>query len=270
MKIVHRISFRASDKQLQELKFLGVNVPPGALLPGDSDPFVGFDVDEDHPNWGILSGLFEKWGVSDAVGTKFSKQEIRSARHSVLLPEWHHGYPQPDDLNFGYLQATYDLTNYCAECGTGLVQSAPFQMRGEPKWGRRGIMQLNWVFDEYFVTPEVWGGIFSPFGVEARPVNDVKGNTLKTVVQLVIPEVVGIRDDGLAKEACPRCNRMKYSPEVRGFFPPLAEEPASAISKTIEYFGSGGSAHKAVVVSHALAMSMMDANLKGVSFRPVA
>lgn len=37
---------------------------------------------------------------------------------AFISPSWncHHGYPQPDEEHFGYLQATYDPTNYCKHC----------------------------------------------------------------------------------------------------------------------------------------------------------
>jgi hypothetical protein len=207
MKFVHRIGFRASTAQRKELEMLGVNVPSGIVLPGGGDPLVAFDIDEDHRHWPILQGLFERWKVSDILRTEFSKEEIGAARWLNLRPDWHYGYPQPKEDEFGYLEATYELTvkvfirsactEYCQQCGIGIKQKAPFQMRGEPKWGRRDIFQFNWIFDEYFVTPEIWRRIFSPVGVEYRSVVNTRGTELKTVVQFVSSEEVPIATDGL-------------------------------------------------------------------------
>lgn len=272
MKIVHRIGFRASNSQRKELEALGVDVPTGIALPGGGDPLVAFDVDEEHPNWPTLRTLFEQWQTSDMLRTEFSKKEVDRARWLNLMSDWHHGYPQPDELDFGYRQASYDLTDYCVRCGIGMKQKAPFQMKGEPKWGKRGILQLNWVFDEYFVTPEVWQSVFKPHGIDFHPVLNTKGAKLKTVVQLIAHEEVGIVTDGLPTEeaACPKCRRTKYLPITRGPFPPLTGEPSTAMVKSLEYFGSGASAHRAVLVAQRVAHALVANKVRGASLRPVA
>ena len=104
-------------------------------------------------------------------------------------------------------------------------------MKAEPKWGRRGVLQLNWVFDEYFATPEVWASFFEPHGIECRPVMNTRG-------------------------AAP--------------FPALRSEPSATMVKTKEYFGSGASAHKRVLISQAVARALIDHKVRGVSLRPVA
>jgi len=69
----------------------------------------------------------------------------------------------------------------------GLVQKAPFRMRGEPKWGTKHILQMNWVFDEFFVRIEVWDKVFRKFGIEKLPVVQHKTDKpLESVVQLKV------------------------------------------------------------------------------------
>jgi hypothetical protein len=271
MRFMHRIAFRPTPAQHRELEALGVKIeyPERTTLPGDALPFAAFDVGEEHHNWPRLRALFRQWDVSDFPSTEFSTKEINAARW-VTLGAWHHGYPQPRELDFGYLEATYDLSDYCSECGVGKKQKAPFQMKGEPKWGRKGILQLNWVFDEVFVTPEVWAGAFKPNGIGCRPVLNTKGVQLKTVVQLTTDERVSIDVAGLPFEACSKCRRVKYLPHTRGFFPPLLAEPAGALVKANEYFGSGASAHQGVLVSQAVVRTLNTAGVRGASFKPLA
>ena len=139
-----------------------------SVFVGKGDPIasglVTFELDESDPRWTVLKEWIVRREVLDIVSTKFSAAEIAKAEWVALESEWHCGYPQPDKLDLGYRAATYDLAHYCERCGTGLRQRAPFRMNGEPAWGRKGILQLNWVFDEYFVTPEVWARAFEPFG----------------------------------------------------------------------------------------------------------
>jgi hypothetical protein len=264
MQIIHRISINATPQIRRELAAIG-------LLVGSGDPIasnvVTFEVDEADEEWDALRVWIVEREALDVVTTKFSRKDIQEAAWLELEPNWHWGYPQPED---GYKEATYDLSEYCKHCGIGMKQKASFCIRGEPKWGRNGILQLNWVFDEYFVTPEVWARVFEPVGVQIRPVLSTKGTELKTVVQLVIDEKVGIATEGLAGEYCPSCQRKKYLPVTRGWFPPLRGEPALAIAKSEEYFGSGASAHRAVLVSRSVADAMATDKIRGASVRPVA
>jgi hypothetical protein len=262
----------ASPSQLQQLAELSVTVrfPQGANVPGQQHHFVTIDIDEDDPRWVQLQPMFAEWEVSDFVTTEFCDREVVAARWLELLPDWHHGYPQPRQGSFGYRRATYDLRDACEHCGAGMSQVAPFQMKGEPKWGRRGILQLNWVFDEFFVTPEVWGCVFEPQGIACRPVIDTKGAELQTVVQLVAKEEVSVSVESLMPEVCRSCRRTKYKPHTRGFFPALASQPMGAMVKTSQWFGSGASASRCVLVSQDVVRALTAAKVRGASFRPVS
>ena len=264
MKFIHHVTVNLSGmpEARAGLLALGFDLP---------ESFAAFDVDENDERWPKLVKLVKKWDFGDYVRTKFTKKEIADAHWLQLVPDWHHGYPQPDDDVFGYRDATYDLANWCERCGIGMKQKAPFQMKGEPKWGKRSILQLNWVFDEYFVTPEAWADVFKSHRVECRPVMNTKGVELKTVVQLVTNAEVGIVSDGLPMEepVCLKCGRTKYLPVARGRYPALRTAPSFAMVKTKEYFGSGASADNGVLVSQALAQTMTAAKVRGVSFRPV-
>jgi hypothetical protein len=218
-----------------------------------------------------LEKVFIDWNVADIVTTSFSKEEVSVATWRALEPEWHWGYPQPSELEFGYLKATYDLSGYCGECGVGLKQIAPFQLKSEPKWGKRGILQVNWVFEEFFVTPEVSRKVFRPHGVESRPVLGANEKELKTVLQLIeAPSLVDLRVDGLVAQKCQRCGRTKFVPPSKGFYPALKEKPSGAYVKTEQYFGSGSSAYRGVIVSRELGQMIARERVRGASQRPVA
>ncbi len=262
MRVVHRVSISSSPEVSAELAYLGVEV--------GSAGFVSFEVDETHPRWAELRAWIARRSAPDVLTTAFSGDEVTAAPWLELVPDWHHGYPQPDEDSFGYLSATYDLTEYCEKCGVGLRQVAPFQMKGEPKWGRRGVLQLNWVFDEFFVAPHVWSAVFEPLGVGCRRVMTPRGDELETVVQLVIEAEADIGTDGLEAETCGSCGRTKYVPVARGRFPALVSEPAGALVKTRQWFGSGASAHHRVLVAQDARRALDAEKVRGASFRPVA
>jgi len=269
MRYVHRIGFRASPVQERQLEALGVKPDEHTALPGGGDPLITFDVRESHPKWSTLDELFKQWKVSDFLRTEFSKKEIDSAQW-LEMGAWHHGYPQPDDDVFGYRQATYDLTEWCEQCGIGMKQKAPFQMKGEPKWGKNGIMQLIWVYDELFVTPDVWTAVFEPHGIGRRAVVNAKGVELRTVFQLVVEEEVGMATDALTPVRCAACGRIKHLPVTRGFFPALKSQPTKSIAKTIEYFGSGAAATKRVVIAQHMYRDLAENMVRGATVMPVS
>jgi len=261
MEIIHHISIASSGEVRRELATMGVIVGAGEPLAGN---IVTFGVSESNENWATLEAWLARRGAVDTVTTTFSKREIGLARWLEVQPDWHWSYPQPEDE---YQSATYDLSEYCGVCGIGARQKAPFRMRSEPQWGRRGILQLNWVFDEYFVTPEVWSHVLKPLGILVGQVVDARGAELKTVLQLVPSQSVGIVTDGLIAQVCGRCGRQKFLPVARGPFPALRTEPPGPLARSEEYFGSGASAHHAVLVSRAVADVL--APVRGISFRPV-
>ena len=261
MQIIHRISIASSGDIQQELAGLGIVVAERG--------FVSFEVDESHEAWPRLADWIVRRAALDIISTKFSKKELAGAQWLELMADWHHGYPQPNEDAFGYRSVTYDLTDWCSECGVGMKQKAPFQMKEEPKWGKNAILQLNWVFDEFFVTRDVWTRIFKPQGIGCQPVTNTKGVELKSVVQLAVQEDVSIVSKGLSYATCAKCTRTKYLPIARGAFPVLVQEPTHAIAKTKEYFGSGGRAYKSVLVSQKLAHSVTVSKVRGATARPV-
>jgi hypothetical protein len=260
MLIVHHVSIASSPEIAKELQALGVEV--------DDTGLVAFEVDESREAWPALQAWIARRRPFDIVSTRFSLLELARASVLELQPSWHHGHPQPEEGS-GYLAATFDLREHCQRCGLGKKQNAAFRMKAEPRWGRNGVMQLDWIFDEYFVKPEVWEEVFKPFGVATRSVLDPKGQPLETVLQLVVRDEIGVVTEALEARPCPTCRRVKYLPVVRGPFPALARPLSAPIAKTTELFGNGASASRAVVVSRDLADALQAAEIRGVSFVPV-
>jgi len=260
MKVKHRVSFTVRPPDREDLAALGIHV---------GDGLVAFVIDDADTAWPAVSAWVARRRAVHTVSTEFSSDELSTAEWLELLPDWHHGYPQPAD-DFGYLALTYDLSHYCPSCGVGAIQKAPFRMRREPAWGRRSILQLNWVFDEFFVTPATWRSVFAPLGVASQPVLHRSGRELATVVQLVSgDDDVDVETEGLEARTCPDCRRVKYASVVRGPFPRLHREPTTYLARTRQYFGSGASAYRAVLASAQLVGALRTHEIRGVSFKPV-
>jgi hypothetical protein len=262
MKILHRISVSVNRSIKSKLSEFGITV---------GDGFQSFEIDESAPVWNELSKLIVEWQAVDMIYTKYTATELRNAPYLRIIPSWHWEYPQPED-NFEYLSTTYDLTSFYTSSGIGKKQKAPFNIRGEPRWGKKHILQLNWVFDEFFTMPEIWKDVFRPFGIEALPVMDIRtGAELKTITQLKSQGQAKskLQLEGYPFEVCEESKKRKYQPVSRGFFPKLIKECDKHYFFSQEYFGSGADAHKAVLISNSLYMQIKKHKLKGISFEPV-
>jgi hypothetical protein len=269
VKVFHRVSLNDEPNRREALRSLGIS------FKGSESPLLRMlwlDIDEAHPGWPRLQPLLREWEAGNIVRTEFSSSERANAKYLVVYPGWHHGYPQPDN-DFGFLNATYDLKGYCYECGAGKKPVAPFRMNGEPKWGKKQVLQLNWVYDEYFVLPAIWEEVFRPLGIGRIPVVDHRtGNDLQTVVQLDIrltaDSALSVNDQN-PYEICRSCNSKKYLPITHGSFPAFVRDPACQACRTQELFGSGNSASNAIVVGNLVYRAIQSHRVTGATFVPL-
>jgi len=129
---------------------------------------------------------------------------------------------------------------------------------------------MNWVFDEYFVPPDMHERVFALFGVACGDVESSAGKKLDTVVQLALDELVDVDVSECGHWACPACGRVVYWPVTRGPFPSLLAEPTSAMAHTRQYFSGGGWAYQRVLVRADLARAMREAGIRSATYWPVA
>ncbi len=191
-----------------------------------------------------------------------------------LFTTGYFGYPQPEGT---YALETYD-DSHCDRCAIGGNQVAPFRMRSEPNARHSQFLKLNWGFDEIFVRPEV-RLVFESLAFEGFEFESVlhhkSGKALETIHQLRIHSTlpVALVPDGLQTVTCKPNNeeglpwygggQPRYAPDyrycgrVRYHWPqsqPLrfyanAFSTAPDIVKSLEWFGSGGSASRAILAS---------------------
>ena len=262
MRIKHHVFLHVSPEIRERLAALAVHVDEG---------LTAFDVFEDDTAWPEIRSLITEWSAVDAPSAEFSSVELEAAAWLQLRTSWNHGYPQPDDGENGYLSVTLDGESRCETCGVGGRQVAPYRMRKEPRWGRRAAMQLHWVRDEYFVTPEMWAALLRPLGVESRPVFNADGTReLSTVVQLAVSESAAVDVDGAPSETCAVCHAVRFDKIAARPFPALRESPAGHLVHTREYFGSGASGHHEVIVSADVYAALTKAKVRGFDFVPLA
>ncbi len=260
MKITHKISLSVDKKIKKTLSNLGIDVQLG---------FESFEIDESLSAWSELEPLIQDWQAVDVVKTKFTKSELDNAKYLKLSADWHWGYPQPDE-DFGYLDKSYDLSTYSKHSGIGKVQKAPIRIKGEPRWGKKNILQLNWLYDLFFIQPNIWESIFKPLNVENMPVIDHKKNTIaKTILQLVPQGMAELKLSGYPSKTCPDTCVEKYLPITKGFFPSIQNDDGLDFIQSKEFFGSGHSAFQATIISASLYKKLINYKIKGIKFTPL-
>jgi len=260
MKITHHIALRLDNaEETTGFAKLGLKLPERKL--------ASIDIAEDDPRWREVEALIgrTKYPIIDTVTTEFSNLELDGAKFLGMVATSSAGYPQPEQQQ-GYLASTYDMEHCCKRCGLGKRQIAPFRVSlAEPKRDK-SIFQLNWIFDEFFLSREAWKAVFEPFGIGYHPViAHNTGKEMDRLVQLDINDVHNLMLTGTNCEECSLCGRRKFPFNTKGFFPKPVF-PQSDLFKSTEAFGAFG--FSLVIVSHKLHRAMKRAALTGIKFYP--
>ncbi len=261
MTTIHHIAMRIrSEEQRSAFRAHGFEL---------KGPFASFEIAEGDPRWGAVSQLLGRFKVIDTLITRYSDAELDAAAVLGVLAASPRGYPEPSS-DWGYLSKTFDLTQYCNMCGIGARQVAPFRLKQAPKL-QNSVLQLNWVFDELFVTRSVWREVFEPLGIGFHPiVLHRTGEELGDLVQLDINRAVDVDVDCLKRfKDCRRCGRRKYWPKyLIGPYPPPLKRDAG-IFRSHQYFGDGLQAFNSIYISQRLFRDIRRIGLRGLNFHTI-
>jgi hypothetical protein len=290
VKINHYLTARADDPFWLEIKYLGLKYKDGGttiLGPGISV----LQVTEDQPVWPEVERLIAKYGLWDHAGAVYSKRDLDTAEWLTIVATNAQHYPEPGDLS--YFEQTYDPSS-CGRCGIHGEQVAPFRISGEPKAKTYEFLQLHWVYDEYFVRVPAQEGLtragitgvdFGPLLVSAK--GAVSREAAQMNVRTTLPPALdtsglqeitcmpnneeGFEPGDASRRTLPYCGQVKYHHYLRGplRFDRGALEGTLDVVKTAEWFGSGGSAERLVVVSQRFRQVVVAAKWRGLRFKPI-
>ncbi len=287
MKIIHRIAAESGGPFWKAIDWMGIAYERGS--------WCVLNISEDHDRWPEVSKLEANLQPgTHLITNKYTMREIKSAEWFEVSAKGHHGYPQPED---GYVSSTYDTENLCHRCGVGASQKSPFRLRSEPTMKRTKFLQLNWVFDEYFVLPQVVSGLADAGITGAEflpPVLHKTGEPCRGVSQMRVKSVLpgGLMPPNLEQTVCVStvgelgsaigsnakiadsseyCGRSKYQYMHRGpfMFKRQTFENAPDLVKSREWFGSGTAAHRLVLVSKRFRDLFVSKKWRGLEFEPV-
>lgn len=266
MRVIHHFGIRySSDAERQEFLDLGIDLKPGARAPS-GNVISSFEIGEDDPQWTRARRLAAKFRITESVRTEFDRSEIESSEAICIFASSQRGYPEPSDKG-RFMSETFDLSDFCSTCGIGLRQIRPFRVKSAPDL-KRSFMQLNWIFDEYFVARDTWAAVFEPIGIGYWPVLlDKTGEEVSSIVQLRVEHVTDMKLSDANATVCPVCHRKKWELDLKGFCPEPVDIPAS-LFKSSQYFGSGRTAFRRDLISSPLYKEMKKNSLRGIEFYP--
>ena len=207
------------------------------------------------------------------------------------------GYPQPED---SYFEATYDQTQGCSTCQIGKKLKNEFRFQSDPKSKHSQFLGLNWIFDEIFVR-DIVKCTFEEERVSGirftHPILHKTDHPIETLYHMHVDTILppSLQPNGLKKEICempkdpskvrfleamgsklvngPFCGSEKYN------FPRGENEvitmSGSAFSSTPdivrmnEWFGSGGTASRPILLSERVKEIVDRMKWRGLTFRPI-
>lgn len=228
-----------TEEDVQFLSQFGIKADIGRMT---------IHIDEDERYFMIKKRYEYRWSyLSDYPYYEYSIEEIETADYFVLKDWYGCGYPQPD-RNFKYESISFDSSKICQGCGCGRIQTNNLRVNKLSKHGFWGFSA--WLFDEIFVSKNVYNEVFAPYGIEKRDVIKA-GVKLEDVFQLIIPVIDESIDlSNRKKEICTICGETKYTMQHFAYpFFPLHNHPLPGIYKTKEYFGSGHEAQHVLIIS---------------------
>jgi hypothetical protein len=270
MEIWHKITFGHKDNVDAAIKAMNVKHKMSPL-PGDGY-LIHIDISESDPLWPQLSALVQQKKALDIFDTVFTPGEILETEWIRLIPSFEQGYPQPEKT---WVTNPINYESHCQECGT-FRQTASFRLKKEPNLGKKDFMSLYWTY-ALFCTPrvlselethrirgyEVWNAIIHSTNALSQKVSQL---FISTVAK---PGLV--RVDDLGSKTCPSCNATRHYPHMRGvmYLKRGALTPSVDIMQTYEWFGSGHSAYREILVSNRLARIILDEGWKGIALKVV-
>jgi hypothetical protein len=271
MRIKHRYSINNdSVKLLEYLSSKNVRFHKGQIL-------SSFEIFEDDENWEDIKTVMESENLHSLTNLEYSTREIKTARWLRIRSSWRWGYPQPENK---YQEITYNDTNYCSECGRGLIQKDTFFIKKEPNWGKHDFLQLFWIEDELFIKDDTAKVLQEAQlqGYELLGVRQYRTNELlKTTKQIKIlneysDELVFSDNEINKKIICPRCGKIKYvlygSAVIKAKQTAL-EECHSDILKTKNVFGDGALAAKCILISNNFAKVILENSWNDIVLEPI-
>lgn len=274
MQIRHRIVY---DKTTASKEFIHFLEERNATIKDNGTDFIVAYINEEEKWKTELFQYLDNEDILSEIELIFSKQEMEEAEWFTIRSIFRWEYPQPDE---SYMELTYDLKQYCSNCGSGSKQNDSFRVKKEPKWGQRNFLMLNWVEDELFISDKM-SRILKEKDLQGYKILNVshskKEIPLEHMYQLCVetimqPALINLDESIRMILRCKECGSVKYigNGRQRTFKKEAFQEVNVDILKTSEVFGDGRICAREILISKKFYEMLRDNKLdRGLCIEPV-
>ena len=274
-KEYHYFFNAANDRRGKIVNFLDAN----AIKYSTAGDCISLRVYDDNLYFNQIVKLFKKISVSPTVTCEYSKKELSEAKYLSIWLKRYSGYPQPEAIGVkdSYFNYTFDITNFCTNCGNGLVQKDSFYLKKSFNIEKIRFGGVYWEYDTFFITKELQDLFVKEkfTGIEFVPVKNIKtkqivDNIVQLKINAVFPaklkyeveKVIDCKQCGLKRDV------IKMDSEL---FTP--KEALKDLDKDFylsqEFHGDGLLCCRSVLISNRVYQFFVDNKIKNICAEPV-
>ncbi len=274
-KEYHYFFNMAHDKSGKIVDFLDANTIKYSVVAD----CVSLRIYDDDFYFNQIVELFKEISISPTVTCEYSKEELSESKYLRIWLKRYSGYPQPEviDVKNSYINYTFDITNFCTKCGSGLVQKDSFYLKKSFNIEKIRFGGVYWVYDTFFITKELQDLFIKErfTGIDFVPVKNIKiKQIVENIVQLKINSIfpAKLKYDIEKVIDCKQCHQkrdvMKTDSEISA--------PKSCIKNldkdfylSQEFHGDGLLCCRSVLISNRVYKFFNDNKIRNICAEPI-
>lgn len=244
-----------------------------------SEILLVFEIADSDPLFEEVSKFMLNYDINPQIRLEYSKKELTEARYLHIWLRRYSGYPQPEviDIKDSYINYTFEITNFCTKCGSGLVQNDSFYLKKSFNIEKLRFGGVYWVYDTFFITIELRDLLIKEkfTGIEFVPVKNIRTKQIvDNIVQLKINEIfpAKLKYDIEKIIDCKQCGQkrdvMKMDSEVV-----TSKDVLKDLDKDFylsqEFHGDGFLCCKSVLISNRVYKFLIDNKIKNICAEPI-
>lgn len=244
-----------------------------------SEILLVFEIADSDPLFEEVSKFMLNYDINPQIRLEYSKKELTEARYLHIWLRRYSGYPQPEviDIKDSYINYTFEITNFCTKCGSGLVQNDSFYLKKAFNIEKLRFGGVYWVYDTFFITTELRDLLIKEkfTGIEFVPVKNIRTKQIvDNIVQLKINEIfpAKLKYDIEKIIDCKQCGQkrdvMKMDSEVV-----TSKDVLKDLDKDFylsqEFHGDGFLCCKSVLISNRVYKFLIDNKIKNICAEPI-
>lgn len=239
-----------------------------------------FEISDSAPYFNdVINFMNAKLKDEPQIRCEYSKKELAEAKYLRIYLKRYSGYPQPEaiDVKNSYVNYTFDITNFCTDCGSGLVQNDSFYLKKSFNIEKIRFGGVYWIYDTFFITTELrdWFIKEKFTGIEFIPVKNIRTKqTVDNIVQLKINAIFPEKLEFDTQEVinCKSCNTIKkLKKNDSEIFAPkdILKDLDKDFYLSKEFTGGGLLCCQYVLISNRVYKFFIDNKIKNICAEPI-